>query len=85
MRSHGKAVQAYRALGRHQIGLVGQHRAQVPGVATARGRSRAPRARADAYMNRQYLDPALLGQYPDETARDLRRGLAAMAGRRHAR
>src|SRR5258706_4113112 len=22
--------------------------------------------RADAYMNRQYLDPALLGSYPDE-------------------
>ena len=27
---------------------------------------RAATARADAYMNRQYLDPVLLGRYPDE-------------------
>ena len=64
MRAHGKAVQAYRAEGRHEIGLVvnlaPKHAAsdKPEDVAAAR--------RADAYMNRQYLDPVFLGKYPDE-------------------
>ena len=32
--------------------------------------------RADAYMNRQYLDPAFLGTLPRGVGRDFRRGLA---------
>jgi beta-glucosidase len=66
MRAHGAAVQAYRSVGRHDIGLVVNLEPQSPAsqdpadVAAAR--------RFDAYMNRQYLDPALLGQYPEEMA-----------------
>ena len=66
LRAHGAAVEAYRALGRHDIGLVVNLEPQVPAspdpadVAAAR--------RVDAYMNRHYLDPAVLGQYPDELA-----------------
>ena len=64
LRAHGKAVQVYRALGKHQVGLVvnlaPKHAAtdQPADVAAAR--------RADAYMNRQYLDPVFLGRYPEE-------------------
>src|SRR5258706_12400823 len=34
--------------------------------ATPAEEARAATARADAYMNRQYLDPVLLGKYPEE-------------------
>ena len=64
MRSHGKAVQAYRASGKHKIGLVVNIEPKYP--ASDSLQDRAATARADAYMNRQYLDPALLGSYPDE-------------------
>src|SRR5437899_1214586 len=62
LRSHGKAVQAYRAQGKHQIGLVVNIEPKYP--ATDSRSDRAATERAHAYMNRQYLDPALLGQYP---------------------
>jgi beta-glucosidase len=78
MRSHGKAVQAYRALGKHQIGLVVN---LAPKHAASDKPETWPRhRRADAYMNRQYLDPVFLGSTPTND-RDLRRGLAAVAGR----
>jgi beta-glucosidase len=64
MRSHGKAVQAYRASGKHEIGLVVNIEPKY--AATDSAQDRAATARAQAYMNRQYLDPALLGSYPDE-------------------
>lgn len=64
MRSHGAAVQAYRAEGGHHIGLVVNIEPKYP--ASDDDADRAATARADAYMNRQYLDPAFLGQYPDE-------------------
>jgi beta-glucosidase len=64
MRSHGKAVQAYRAEGRHEIGLVVNIEPKYPASDSAA--DVAATARAHAYMNRQYLDPALLGSYPDE-------------------
>ena len=64
MRSHGKAVQAYRAMGRHQIGLVVNIEPKYPASDSAADRSATERAHA--YMNRQYLDAALLGSYPDE-------------------
>ena len=64
MRAHGAAVQAYRAIGRHQIGLVvniePKHAASNSPLDLAATR------RADAYMNRQYLDAAFLGRYPQE-------------------
>jgi beta-glucosidase len=64
MRSHGTAVQAYRAVGKHQIGLVVNLEPKYP--ASDDAADRAATARADAYMNRQYLDPVFLGRYPDE-------------------
>lgn len=64
LRAHGAAVQAYRAEGKHQIGLVVNLEPKYP--ATTSAADQAATAQADAYMNRQYLDPALLGRYPDE-------------------
>lgn len=67
MRAHAAGVQAYRATGRHQIGLVVniEPKHLAPGASDA---DRHARDLADAYMNRQYADPALLGRYPDELA-----------------
>ncbi|HSC65774.1 MAG TPA: family 1 glycosylhydrolase, partial [Caldimonas sp.] len=52
LRSHGKAVQAYRALGRHQVGLVVNIEPKYPASATPQ--DLAATRRAEAYMNRQY-------------------------------
>jgi beta-glucosidase len=62
--AHGAAVQAYRASGRHEIGLVVNIEPKYP-ASTSEADLAATR-RADAYMNRQFLDPALLGAYPGE-------------------
>ncbi|WP_395700880.1 GH1 family beta-glucosidase [Aquabacterium sp.] len=64
LRSHGKAVQAYRAIGKHQVGLVVNIEPKYP--ASQSEADLAATRRADAYMNRQYLDPVFLGRYPDE-------------------
>jgi beta-glucosidase len=64
MRSHGAAVQAYRAEGRHEIGLVVNIEPKY--AASDSAEDVAAVERAHAYMNRQYLDPALLGSYPEE-------------------
>ncbi len=64
MRAHGAAVQAYRAIGAHEIGLVVNLEPKYPASQSAE--DLAATQRADAYMNRQYLDPALLGSYPPE-------------------
>jgi beta-glucosidase len=65
MRAHGAAVQAYRALnGRNPIGLVVNIEPKYP--ASQDSADLAAVKRAEAYMNRQYLDPALLGSYPSE-------------------
>ena len=64
MRAHGAAVQAFRAECRQRIGLVVNLEPKYP--ASQSPEDLAATARADAYMNRQYLDPALLGSYPDE-------------------
>ena len=65
LQAHAAAVRAYRACGRHQIGLVvniePKHASSEATVA-----DRHACALADAYMNRQYLDPSLLGRYPEE-------------------
>jgi beta-glucosidase len=62
LRSHALAVQAYRAEGRHGIGLVVNIEPKYP--ASQGADDLAATARADAYMNRQYLDPVFLGAYP---------------------
>jgi beta-glucosidase len=64
LRSHAKAVQAYRSIGKHQVGLVVNLAPKHP--ATDKPEDVAAAKRADAYMNRQYLDPVFLGQYPPE-------------------
>lgn len=62
--AHAAAVQAYRASGRHRIGLVVNIEPKYP--ASSGEADLAATRRADAYMNRLFLDPALLGRYPDE-------------------
>jgi beta-glucosidase len=64
LRAHGAAVQAYRANGKHKIGLVVNLEPKYPASDSAE--DRAAVQRADAYMNRQYLDPAYFGTYPEE-------------------
>jgi len=66
MRAHGAAVQAYRAAGKHEIGLVVNIEPKYP--ASASEADLAATARAEAYMNHQYLDPALLGRNPEALA-----------------
>lgn len=66
LRAHAAAVQAYRAEGRHQIGLVVNLEPKYPASETAEDLSAT--MRADAYSNRYYLDPVFLGQYPPELA-----------------
>jgi beta-glucosidase len=66
MRAHGAGVQAYRATGRHRIGLVVNLEPQS--AASSDPADVAAATRVDAYMNRQYLDAACLGRYPDELA-----------------
>jgi beta-glucosidase len=66
LRAHAAAVQAYRARGAHQIGLVVNLEPKYPASSSAQ--DLAATARSEAYMNRQYLDPVLLGSYPAELA-----------------
>ncbi len=66
LRAHGAAVRAYRSLGKHEIGLVVNIEPKHP--ASNSEADLAAVRRADAYMNRQYLDPVFLGRYPDEMA-----------------
>ena len=66
MRAHGAAVKAYRETGGHEIGLVVNIEPKY--AASSSPEDEAARARAEAYMNRQYLDPAMLGRYPAELA-----------------
>ena len=64
LRAHGAAVQAYRADGHHQIGLVVNLEPKY--AASSSATDQAAMVRAHAYMNCQYLDPVLLGSYPTE-------------------
>jgi len=66
LRAHAAAVTVYRGSGRHQIGLVVNLEPKYP--ASERARDVAAAARADAYINRQFLDPVFLGTYPPELA-----------------
>jgi beta-glucosidase len=83
LRAHAAAVDAYRAQWSHEIGLVVNLVPVHP--ATDSEADQAAARRLDAYLNRQFLDPALAGEIPDElpamfgsawspwTADDLRR------------
>jgi beta-glucosidase len=67
LRAHAEAVRRYRAIGRNQIGIVVNIEPKHP--ATDSAADHAACARADAYMNRQYLDPLFFGRYPESCAR----------------
>jgi beta-glucosidase len=65
LRAHGTAVQAYRAAASGgSIGIVVNLEPKVP--ASDSEADLAAVQRADAYMNRYYLDAVLRGSYPDE-------------------
>ncbi|HMB93562.1 MAG TPA: GH1 family beta-glucosidase [Rhodothermales bacterium] len=64
LRAHAAAVQAYRAEGDGQIGIVVNLEPKY--AASDEPEDQAAQARAHAYMNRQFLDPIFLGSYPDE-------------------
>lgn len=64
MRASGAAIQAYRATGRHEIGVVFNIEPKYP--ASQSPEDLAATRRAHAYMNEQFADPALLGSYPPE-------------------
>ncbi len=64
LRAHVAAVRAYRAERRDRIGLVVNLEPKVP--VSESPADVAATARADAYMNRQFLDPVFRGRYPDE-------------------
>ena len=64
LRAHGAAVAAYRAMSKGQIGIVLNLEPKTP--ASGSEEDRLATERADAYMNRQYLDPICLGVYPAE-------------------
>jgi beta-glucosidase len=66
LRAHGRAVRTYRAESDGRIGIVVN--LEPKEAATSSDADRAAAARADAYMNRFFLDPLLLGRYPTELA-----------------
>ncbi|WP_442755657.1 GH1 family beta-glucosidase [Methylocystis sp. JAN1] len=64
LRAHGRAVQAFRADPTGKIGVVVNLEPKDP--ASGDPRDIAAANAADAYMNRFFLDPLLLGSYPKE-------------------
>ena len=64
--SHARATNALRANGAEEIGIALNLEPKVS--ATDRPEDLAATARADAYMNRIFLDPIETGRYPDELA-----------------
>lgn len=66
LRAHGAGVQALRAAGARQVGVVLNLEPKV--AATDRPADIAAAARADAYMNRWFLEALTDGRYPAELA-----------------
>lgn len=66
LRAHATAVQVCRSEARARIGLVVNLEPKYP--ASDSPADLAATERADAYMNRQYLDPVFQGRYPAEMA-----------------
>ncbi|MBK1640878.1 beta-glucosidase [Chromatium okenii] len=64
--AHLAAVAAYRASGRHQIGIAVNLEPQHPASAALADQMAAQRR--DAFINRWFLDLLLLGSYPPEMA-----------------
>ena len=67
LRAHARGVQAFRAeQAQGEIGLVVNLEPKV--AASDSAEDTATAARADAYMNRIFLDPVFFGRYPAELA-----------------
>jgi len=67
LRAHGKAVERFRAAKTAKDGKIGITVNLEPKYpASDSPEDLAAVRRADAYMNRQFLDPVFLGRYPDE-------------------
>jgi beta-glucosidase len=64
LRAHAAAATAYRAVGRHRIGLAVNLEPQHP--ASDAAADLAATQRRDAFVNRWFLDPLFLGTYPPE-------------------
>lgn len=64
--AHATAVEAFRTHGPGKIGIVVNIEPKHP--ASDSPEDLAATARADAAMNRHYLDPLFLGRYPEELA-----------------
>ncbi len=67
LRSHGTAGERFRsskATKKGKIGITGNLEPKYP--ASDSPEDLAATRRADAYMNRQFLDPVFLGRYPEE-------------------
>jgi beta-glucosidase len=64
LKAHAAGVAAYREIGKHAIGLV-VNLVPIHPASDAEGDLQAAE-RADAYLNRQFLDPVLLGEVPTE-------------------
>ena len=64
LRAHGAGIQAIRAEGGRQAGLVVNLEPKYP--ASESPADLAATRRADAYLNRQFLDPVFRGHYPEE-------------------
>ncbi len=66
LRAHGAAVERFRSskAKKGKIGITVNLEPKYPASQSAEDLDAV--RRADAYMNRQFLDPALLGQYPEE-------------------
>jgi beta-glucosidase len=66
LRAHGAGTIALRAEGARQVGLVVNLEPKYP--ASDAPADLVATRRADAYMNRQFLDPVCFGRYPEELA-----------------
>ena len=67
MRAHGTAVQRFRSVKAGKKGKIGIAINLEPKYPASKSPEDLDAARhADAYMNRQYLDPIFLGHYPKE-------------------
>ncbi len=64
LRAHGRAVEEYREVGSHQIGIVVNIEPKF--AASDLPEDLEATGRAHAYMNRQYLDPIFHGTYPEK-------------------
>ncbi len=78
--AHGTAVTAFRSEAKGEIGMAINLEPKTP--ATDSPEDVAAAARADAYMNRQYMDAAFSWALSGGDGRDLRRRVAALRGRR---